>query len=103
MTVGQQTIEWLYSEQLKVDAEWSVRTPRGFKWWAHKQAQTIEVIGQERGPDGNNGYFISVRTEVLRSVTLDEQQRAVLDALKRAGRGLDRGAVPPVRCQSLAR
>jgi len=79
MTVGQQTIEWLYSEQLKVDAEWSVRTPRGFKWWAHKQAQTIEVIGQERGPDGNNGYFISVRTEVLRSVTLDEQQRAVLN------------------------
>lgn len=79
MTVGQMTIEWLYSEQLKVDPEWSERTSSGFKWWAHKQAQTIEVIGQERGPDGNIGYFISVRTDVLRSVTLSEQQRMALN------------------------
>lgn len=79
MNVGQQTVEWLYSEQLKVDDEWSVRTPRGFKWWAHKHAQTIEVIGEEPGPDGSNGYFISVRTEVLRCITLSDEARSSLN------------------------
>ena len=80
MNAGEQTIEWLYSEQLKVDPEWSVRTPSGFTWWAHRQAQRVEVIGQELGHDGSTGYFVSVRTEVLRSVTLDEQQRIWLNS-----------------------
>lgn len=80
MNVGQQTVDWLYSEQLKVDPEWSTRTSRGFTWWAHKHAQTVEVIGQEPGPDGNTGFFISVRTEVLRSVKLDDRQRVSLNS-----------------------
>jgi len=79
MNVGQQTIEWLFSEQLKVDREWSVRTAKGFRWWAHKHAQAVEVIGEERGPDGNTGYFISVRTDVLRELTPTDAQRVMLN------------------------
>lgn len=70
--VGKQTIDWLFNEQLKVDEEWVVETPKGFRWWADSNAQTVEVIGQETGPDGEPGYFVSVRTELLRSVDLDE-------------------------------
>lgn len=53
MDVGQQTIEWLSSDQLKVDREWSVRLASGFKWWAYKHAQVVEAVGQELGPDGH--------------------------------------------------
>jgi hypothetical protein len=69
MTCGESVIEWLYSEQLKVDAEWSVRTDRGFIWWAHEHAQTIEVVGEETGPDGEIGYLIAVRTDALRNIS----------------------------------
>ena len=31
MNAGEAVVEWLFSEQLKVDSEWSVRTPAGFK------------------------------------------------------------------------
>jgi len=69
---GKQTIDWLYKEQLRVDDEWAVRTPNGFKWWPYKNAQTVEVIGEELGPDGNVGYLVSVRTDFLRDVDLNE-------------------------------
>jgi hypothetical protein len=76
INLGQETIEWLYHEQLKVDPEWSVRTENGFRWWADKNAQTIEIIGEETGPDGESGYLISVRTEFLRDVDLNDQSLA---------------------------
>jgi hypothetical protein len=76
MNTGVKTIEWLYREQLKVDLKWSVRTRKGFRWWADKNAQTIEVIGEDKDPNGNTGYLISVRTDFLCSVELNE------DALK---------------------
>lgn len=79
MNVGQQTIEWLYSEQLKVDAEWSVRIANGFTWWGYRNAQTIEVIGEEKGPDGNTGYLISVRTDFLKSVELNEKNLEIIN------------------------
>ena len=31
---GTQTLEWLYTDQLKVDEEWSQKTASGFRWWA---------------------------------------------------------------------
>ena len=71
MNTGEASIEWLFSEQLKVDAEWSIRPPTGFKWWADKNAQTVELIGEETDPDGNTGYLISVRTEFLRDLELN--------------------------------
>ena len=60
-----------------------MRTPGGFTWWPDMQAQTIEVIGREQaGPDGPVGHFVSVKTELLRSVELDTAGADVLsDAL----------------------
>ena len=49
---GEQTIDWLYREQLQVDAEWSVRDRTGFTWWADQNAQTVEIVGGETGPEG---------------------------------------------------
>ncbi|HEY3747341.1 MAG TPA: hypothetical protein VGL17_13910 [Gemmatimonadaceae bacterium] len=72
MDVGEQAIDWLYTTQLQVDEEWSVRTPTGFTWWADKNAQTIEIVGEETGPDGGIGYLLSVRTEMLRDLELTE-------------------------------
>ena len=34
MNAGEQTIDWLYREQLQIDEQWSIRTPEGFTWWA---------------------------------------------------------------------
>ncbi len=79
MNAGERTVEWLFREQLKVDAEWSVRIPNGFRWWADKNAQTVEVVGQETGPDGELGYWVSVRTELLRSLDLGEQALATIN------------------------
>jgi hypothetical protein len=85
MNVGQQTVEWLFSEQLKVDAEWSVKVPGGFRWWAYQHAQTVKVAGQEVGPDGDVGYLISVRTDLLRNVELNEKSLSTLNALLMQG------------------
>ena len=81
MNTGMKTIEWLFNEQLKVDDKWSVRTPNGFRWWADKNEQTVEVIGQETGPDGDIGYLVSVRTELLRSVHLGDRELEGINAL----------------------
>lgn len=44
MNAGERTVEWLFREQLQVDPKWSVRTPNGFRWWADKNAQTVEIL-----------------------------------------------------------
>ena len=80
MNTGAQTIEWLFGEQLKVDDEWAVRTPSGFRWWADRQAQTIEVIGEEASPEGETEYLVAVRTELVRSIDLDERTLSVVNA-----------------------
>ncbi|HEY5744382.1 MAG TPA: hypothetical protein VIS99_17790, partial [Terrimicrobiaceae bacterium] len=59
----------------------SVRTPNGFRWWADRNEQTIEVVGQETGPDGEIGYVVSVRIEVLRSLHLGDGELKVINAL----------------------
>ena len=81
MNTGMKTIEWLFSEQLRVDDKWSVRTPNGFRWWADRNEQTVEVVGQETGPDGEIGYLVSVRTELLRSLHLGDRELKVINAL----------------------
>jgi hypothetical protein len=72
VNVGEQTIDWLYREQLQVDDQWSIRTPVGFTWWAERNAQTIEILGEETGPDGRLGYLIGVRTDLVCDVELSE-------------------------------
>ena len=74
LNTGKETIEWLFNEQLQVDDKWSVRMPNGFRWWADRNEQTVEVLGQETGPDGDIGYFVSVRTELLRSLQLGDHE-----------------------------
>ena len=81
MNAGTRAIDWLYHEQLRVDDEWAERTPRGFRWWADKHAQSIEVIGQAKGPDGKIGYLLSVRTELLRCLELDDRSAAMIHGL----------------------
>lgn len=81
MYTGKQTIDWLFHEQLKVDEEWSVRTENGFRWWADRNAQTIEVVGETPGLNGNTGYFVSVRTELLRELDLDERAATTINSL----------------------
>jgi hypothetical protein len=73
MNVGEQTIEWLYSTQLQVDHEWAVRRPDGFTWWAYQNAQNIEILRQEQGPDGQTGYIIGVRTAMVDDLELTDQ------------------------------
>lgn len=81
---GEQTVDWLYREQLQVDEQWSVRTERGFTWWADRNAQTIEVLSEETGPDGQTGYLIGVRTEVVADLDLSAAALAELnDAVMR--------------------
>jgi hypothetical protein len=81
MNTGAEAIEWLYNDQLQVDPEWSIRTSKGFTWWADKNAQTIEIIGAERGPDGDVGYLLSVRTEFLHNLVLDDRATRLINAL----------------------
>lgn len=83
--VGEETIGWLIREQLKVDEQWSVQLPRGFRWWADQQAQTIEVIRTEEGPAGDIGWVVSIRTELLCNVTLDEKSLRPLHMLMMQG------------------
>jgi len=81
MNSGEQTIEWLYNEQLKIDDEWAVKTDTGFEWWADQNKQTIELVGEEPGPDGETVYYVSVRTEMLRNLTLDEQSLSLINEI----------------------
>lgn len=73
MNAGRQTIEWLYSTQLQIDDEWAVRRPDGFTWWAYQNAQTIEIIAEEQGPEGQTGYLVSVRTDMVDDLDLTDQ------------------------------
>ncbi len=81
MHPGISTLQWLYKENLKVDPEWSEKTEIGFRWWPDKNAQTIEIVGEMGGPDGETGYLVSVRTELLRSLELGELQLLLLNVL----------------------
>lgn len=72
MNVGEQILDWLYREQLQVDEQWAVRNDRGFTWWAHENAQTVEILREETGPDGQVGYLIGIRTEMVTDFDLTE-------------------------------
>ena len=79
MNAGEKVVDWLYREQLQVDEQWSVRTERGFTWWADQNAQTIEVLGEDPGPDGQIGYLVGVRTELLYDLDLNKTALAEIN------------------------
>jgi len=71
MFTGNAMIDQLFTE-LSVEEEWSIKRDNGFCWWPFDHAQTIEVIGEANGPDGDKGYLISVHTELMKVPKLDE-------------------------------
>ena len=78
LNIAEQIVDWLFTEQLRIDEQWSYLLPTGFTWWADEYAQTVEFVGEETGPNGESGYLLCVRTEVLRDLDLTE---AALDAI----------------------
>lgn len=80
MNAAESTLKWLYREQLKVDDKWSIQTPNGFTWWADKNAQTIEITGEESNSE-TKAYFIRVKTDLFQDIELNEQTCILLNAL----------------------
>lgn len=78
---GEQSIDWLFHEQLRVDEQWAIQLPSGFRWWPDQQAQTIEISRTVSGPDDELGYVVSVHTELLRGAVLDDQRLGLLNDL----------------------
>ncbi|HPY24012.1 MAG: hypothetical protein E6Q56_03715 [Mycobacterium sp.] len=89
MNIAEEIIDWLYTEHLGVDEGWSYRLPTGFTWWADHYAQTVEILGEETGPNGETGYLVCVRTELLRDLDLTDEALAEINGL-------------PMRCAALA-
>ena len=89
MNIAEETIGWLATEQLRVDDQWSYLLPTGFTWWPDQYSQTVEIVGEETGPDGETGYLVCVRTELLRDLDLTERALAEINAL-------------PMRCAAMA-
>ena len=62
MNAGTRAIEWLFTERLKVDRHWAVRSPDGFRWWVDKEAAVHrDRRGAEGGPGGAVGYLVRVQ------------------------------------------
>lgn len=77
---GLATVQWLFREQLQVDAEWSNCWADGFVWWADQHKQAIEMVGSSRAPDGSTGELLQIRTDVARNVELTDDVAEVLQA-----------------------
>ena len=89
MNIAEEIIDWLATDQLRIDERWSYRLPTGLTWWADQFAQTVEITREETGPNGETGYLVCVRTELLRELDLTEAALAEINAL-------------PMRCASMA-
>ncbi len=89
MTVAEDIIDWLRTEQLQIDEQFAYLLPTGFTWWADEYAQTAEFVLEETGPNGESGYQLCVRTELLRDLDLDEAALVGINTL-------------PMRCAALS-
>lgn len=87
MNTVEQVVDWLYTEHFRVDEEWSYLLPTGFSWWADEYCQTVEMVDQETGPNGETGYLLCVRTDLLSDVDLSDETLKEFNAL-------------PMRCAS---
>src|SRR5271166_4455450 len=81
INAGLKTIEWLFREQLQVDAKWSVQFSKGFTWWADRHAQTVEIVGSETDESGETAYLIATRTDMLRNFELTDRSSTAINAL----------------------
>lgn len=67
MNPGKKTIDWLKSEQLRIDPEWMIETQNGLTWWPGRHAQHIEVVGRETDPSGDVAEYVRIRTNFLKN------------------------------------
>lgn len=79
--LAERIIDWLHTDQLQVDEQWSYLLPTGFTWWADQYSQTVEFVKEETGPSGETGYQLCVRTELLRDLDLDHTALEQINAL----------------------
>jgi hypothetical protein len=81
MNPGKNTIDWLKNEQLHIDPEWMIETPKGLTWWPGRHAQHIEVAGRETGPDGDVADYVRIRTDFLRNCQLNPRLNAGINLI----------------------
>lgn len=79
MNAGEEVLDFLYTAQLQVDDEWAVKTPNGFTWWAGPFAQHVEIIGEEISPEGQTGYLVGIRTEMVSDLELTDELLTALN------------------------
>jgi len=72
LNIAERTIDWLRTEHLRADEQWSYLLPTGFSWWADQYLQTVEFLSEGTGPRGESGYLVCVRTELLRDLDLTD-------------------------------
>jgi hypothetical protein len=70
MNAGEETIKWLFQDELQVEQKWSVKIPQGCIWWPDQNAQRIAIIGPYPTEET---LFIRVQTDMLRDVVLNEE------------------------------
>lgn len=74
--VGLFMIDELY-KRLMVDAEWSIRGPRGFTWWSYRLAQHVEASVPVRVGDADV-CEVRIWTEIVNGVDPDGPAAAVV-------------------------
>lgn len=73
MNPGKNTLNWLKNEQLRIDPEWMIETPKGLTWWPGRHAQHIEVVGRETASNGDVADYVRIRTDFLRNCQLNSR------------------------------
>jgi hypothetical protein len=65
---GLVAVDLLY-KQMMIDEAWSVRTDRGFIWWAYRLAQHVEASEPFIAPDGATACQVRIWTDIGADVT----------------------------------
>lgn len=77
--LGQILIDTVY-ERMEVDAEWSVREPRGFTWWANRLKQRMWVE-EPFDDDGMEIWRVHCRTDLIRGFEGTPKNLQMLDEI----------------------
>ncbi len=75
-------LEFLY-RSLSIDDEWAEILPDGFRWWAHRLAQTVRVSEPVTCEDGVTAFRIAATIDAARIVEPTEPLPALIDVLNR--------------------
>jgi hypothetical protein len=67
-----------------VDDQWSVRTDRGFSWWAYRLAQHVEVSQPHGGPNGATACDVRIWTDAAADIPPDDRKVTGLMAIVNA-------------------